>query len=435
MLVHDRSLVHRDDGFRSRSGPEIRDRLLVTAGNSFFDPEGMRQFSPDISRGYSSDYGHGFMSLEAALLPIGAIQVPTGMSVSAGTDSLQDASIATGFAQGDAIMTALRDVDIMVIDSLAGNFNMSVEALVIIPTSTNAFSEFQSFVDNRNSQSEMSGALKSIGFALDAQSDSHIVGGSSIDVLSGINMVPERSGLLYAPVTVAEIPKQAYALGVQSAINDQTGIAAYIYSSKVGALSQAYGAGFALQLGAESSRLSVGTSIMQERGAALGMLPLATTSDTAAISQTIDLGYSARLGDSVTFDANAQIGRLSSRGDGIWGGQVNTVFSAYGLALNVANVFKENDRVVVSIRQPLAIDRGSMSVVLPQSRDIGGNITSNVLRIGLAPSARQLDMGLEYEIPLDQFESIRIGAAYILNNGNINGQTSLGLAMSYSLVL
>ena len=420
------------EAFPSLAGPEIRDRLLVTADNSFFAPEDFSRFA-DILHGYSSEYGHGFMDLEAALLPIGTVGVPTGMSVSDGTMSIQEASVATGFAQGDAVVTALSKVDVMVIDSLAGNFNVPAETFVISTNTQNYFDEFALFVDDGKTQSGISGALKSLAFVLDAESNAHLVGGSTFDVISDIGLVPERTGLLYDPIAMAEIPAGSYSLGIQTPIDGRNELAAYLYSSNEGALSNALGAGIALQFGPKSSRLSLGASIMQEQGSILGMQSLAADQSLSGVSRAIDVGYTANLDKNVTFDANAQIGAVTSSGQGMWGRQEDTTFSAYGMALNFTNVFAGNDRIIASVRQPIAIDGGTMSVALPQTRDIDGNITSSVLDIGLAPSDRQLDLGLEYEVPLDQFESIRFGAAYILNSANVTGETSLGLAMSYSL--
>jgi hypothetical protein len=420
------------EAFPSLDGPEIRNRLLVTADNSFFTPEDFSQFA-DILHGYSSEYGHGFMNLEAALLPIGTVGVPTGLSVSDGTMSIQEASVATGFAQGDAVITALSNVDVMVIDSLSGNFNVPAKTFVISTNTQNYFQEFALFVDDGKTQSGISGALKSLAFVFDADSNAHIVGGSTFDVISDIGLVPERAGLLYDPITMAEVPADSYSLGMQAPIDGHNELAAYVYSSSEWALSSALGAGVALQFGPKSSRLSLGASIMQEQGAALGMQSLAADQSLSSVSRAIDVGYSASLDKNITFDANAQIGAVTSSGQGMWGGQEGTTFSAYGMALNVTNVFAGNDRIIASVRQPIAIDGGSMSVALPQTRDIDGNITSSVFDISLAPSDRQLDLGLEYEVSLDQFESIRFGAAYILNSANVTGETSLGLAMSYSL--
>lgn len=138
-----------------------------------------------------------------------------------------------------------------------------------------------------------------------------------------------------------------------------------------------------------------------------------------SLSRAIDVGYSAILDENISIDANAQFGALSSSGLGIWGKQENTIFSAYGIALNLTNVLSGNDRLIASIRHPIAIDSGTIAVALPQSRDIRGNISTSFLDINLAPTERQLDLGLDYEILLDQRETVKIGAAYNLNNANV----------------
>lgn len=420
------------EAFPTLDGPEIRDRLLVTADNSFFTAEDTRIFTPDISHGYSSEYGHGFMNLEAALLPIGSIGVPTGLSVSDGSTPIQQASIATGFAQGGAVATALQDVDVMLIDSLGGNFTTAAETFVISTNTYDTLDQFGLFADNNQPQSGVSGALKSLAFALNISPGTQFVGGNSFDVLADIGLLPARSGLLYAPITMSELPAEAYSFGAQAPINSSSDLAAYAFASNSNQISNSQGAGIALQFGSKSHRLSLGTSIMQENGSSLGIQSLADTGMTS-VSRAIDFGYSASIDKNLSFSANAQVGNVSSIGRGIWDNQNNTTFSAYGIALNISKVFSGNDLLVASIRQPIAIDGGSMAVALPQSRDINGNILSSILNIDLAPDERQLDLGFEYEFALDRNESIRIGAAYISNGGNVTGEHSTSVAMSYSL--
>ena len=420
------------EAFPSLGGPELRDRLFVTADNSFFTPEGTLVFTPDISHGYSSEYGHGFMDLEAALLPIGNIGVPAGLSVFNGTTSIQQNSIATGFAQGDAIISALRDVDVMLIDSLGGDFITPAETFVISSNSHNVLDSFSLFADNYQTHSGISGALKSLAFALNTNSNTHFIGGNSFDVLSGFGLLPESSGLLNAPITMSETFTKANSLGVQIPISPDSNIAAYGFASSVNPISNSKGVGVAFQFGPKTNQFSLGASVMQENGAALGMLSIADQNLTS-FSRAIDVGYSAILDENISIDVNAQFGTLSSSGLGIWGKQENTTFSAYGIALNLTNVLSGNDQLVASVRHPIAIDSGTMTIALPQSRDIYGNISTSFLDIELAPTKRQLDLGLGYEVSLDQHESVIFGAAYNLNNANVPDANSVGFAISYSL--
>ncbi len=73
-----------------------------------------------------------------------------------------------------------------------------------------------------------------------------------------------------------------------------------------------------------------------------------------------------------------------------------------------------------------------MTVIIPQTRDIYGDITSSELDINLAPSSRQLDIGLDYAFEISETSNIRLGAAYILNAGNNSDVQSIELAASYS---
>ena len=74
-----------------------------------------------------------------------------------------------------------------------------------------------------------------------------------------------------------------------------------------------------------------------------------------------------------------------------------------------------------------------MRVTLPHSRDINGNITTKSFDIALAPAERQLDFGIEYGVLIDKNETIKLGAAYLLNSANVSGDISVNVALSYTL--
>ena len=373
------------------------------------------------------------MNLEAALLPIGSIAVPVGLSVQGPTVSMQETSVVAGFAQGDTLITALKTAEVMVVDSLGGNFMTSAEQFVVKPNNHDESERFALFVNEDQSRSGMASALKAVAMTLNQNGMTHVVGGSTSEVMSDFGLVSEHTGLLFSPITMSEIPTDSHSIGVQGTLGQNSQVAAYVYSSGGATLGDTQGIGVALQLGQDDNQLSVGASIMQESGAALGMQSYSARSNLAATSQAIDLGYSADLNDNVSFTANAQIGSSTSSAQGFWGEQQNTSFNAYGMAVTLENVFSGDEIITASLRHPIAIDSGTMTMVIPQSRDIEGNITSSQIDIDLAPEARQLDLGLEYQVGLTDTEFLKIGAAYIMNAGNFDSLTSLDLAISYSL--
>ncbi|HSF91035.1 MAG TPA: S8 family peptidase, partial [Paracoccaceae bacterium] len=122
------------EAFPSLSAADIRNRLLYTADNSFYRAfDGYTDFGNGLTHGYNDDFGHGFMDLEAALLPIGTISVPLGATVTAEKQTLEDSIVVAGTAYGGTLKNALSSKDMMLVDSLGGNFNVNAAMFLEAP--------------------------------------------------------------------------------------------------------------------------------------------------------------------------------------------------------------------------------------------------------------------------------------------------------------
>jgi subtilase-type serine protease len=111
---------------------QLRARLLASADNTFtgFVSAG----SVDVIEGvgvynhsYSLEFGHGFLDIRAALLPIGPTTLAT---VEGGKIATEDFAFATGGAMGDAVARSLADVDLTMTDALEGGFDVAAKDFV-----------------------------------------------------------------------------------------------------------------------------------------------------------------------------------------------------------------------------------------------------------------------------------------------------------------
>lgn len=104
---------------------DLRRRLLASANNRFFAHSGVTDFGNGVLHGFNEEFGHGFMDLAAALMPIGATGLPVGASVHDGVAPLGSAALVSGDAQGDALVRGLGAQTITVFDSLGADFSLS----------------------------------------------------------------------------------------------------------------------------------------------------------------------------------------------------------------------------------------------------------------------------------------------------------------------
>lgn len=120
------------EAFPTLTPHQLRLRLLASADNDFdgFNATGQAELVPGFTRAISSEWGHGFLDVKAALLPIGQT-----------TATLADGSVydialplaVEGQATGNAVATALRGVSLAVDDAFSARFGVPAERLVARP--------------------------------------------------------------------------------------------------------------------------------------------------------------------------------------------------------------------------------------------------------------------------------------------------------------
>lgn len=64
------------------------------------------------------------------------------------------------------------------------------------------------------------------------------------------------------------------------------------------------------------------------------------------------------------------------------------------------------------MRQPLRIEAGSLRLRVPRGRTEDGTVAWRTLDIDPSPSARQIDIGAEYEIARNARDRVKLGVAY-----------------------
>ncbi len=104
-------------------------RLLASADNSFagFNATGSVELVPGFSHDISSEWGHGFLDVAAALMPIGTTSVASSDGIARST---AEPLLVSSVASGDAVAQALSGVDILAVDSLGASFEIPATSLV-----------------------------------------------------------------------------------------------------------------------------------------------------------------------------------------------------------------------------------------------------------------------------------------------------------------
>jgi len=114
--------------FPTLTAGQLRDRMLATADNGFFAHSGVMEFAPGIAHGYNAEFGHGFLDMRAALLPIGKHVMPIA---SGGTRDFGAVALISGGASGDAAARALSGARVISLDGLHGAFQTDASHLAV----------------------------------------------------------------------------------------------------------------------------------------------------------------------------------------------------------------------------------------------------------------------------------------------------------------
>lgn len=363
------------EAFPTMTHQELRIRLLASADNEFsgFTSAGTVELVPGFEHAYSTEWGHGFLDVAAALLPIGQSVVTTA---SGAEFSPEEPLVVTGGASGDAVSRALQDVDVISKDSLAAEFTVNAGALVVDTPVTPLFSNR----DVVNFEGVQTASLGSAAFFGDGQ-DIPVAWGDS-----------DISFAIYR--------------GVQSG-------------------SETFGFGASRRFDLENATLEVSTAFGDDTGALLSDWTGGTEASifSASMALSADLSSSSAM----TFELGYAAGREAS---GL-GQSADVLMNSAALSLTRRNAFARNDSFKVSLSLPAAVTNGSTSLDLPVRSDSGA-VTYQSVPIDLSPEKREMRLALTYERPLSRKSSLGLSIAHAQNRGNIAGNRETGLMVSFN---
>ena len=109
------------EAFPNHTPEELTIRALASANNSWFTPDGTKNFGNGIQHAYSRFFGHGFIDLERALQPLGTV-ITTSASSQTFTLSNRASEIQMSPAFGTSLETSLSEKHFIMQDGLDGRF-------------------------------------------------------------------------------------------------------------------------------------------------------------------------------------------------------------------------------------------------------------------------------------------------------------------------
>ncbi len=363
------------EAFPDMTHQELRIRLLASADNEFsgFNSAGSVALVPGFNHEYSEEFGHGFLDVAAALLPIGQSTIVT---INGTTLSPEVPLVVSGGASGDAMARALEGVEVASQDVLAATFAINAANLV----ATNAVKPMFSLNDVTRFETAHSRGVAGASFFGDGQ-DIALPGEDAnyhLSIYRGLDNGAESFGVGIG---------RDYDLGIASlelnaAFGDDT---ADLLSDWNG--------------GTDQSIFSAG---------------MALTADLSELS-------------TLKFEYGYATGRESSA----LGNSAQVLMNSAALTLSQDNAFVQNDRIKFSLSVPAAVTNGQTSVNLPVV-GAAGTRSFQAVPIDLAPQKREMRFGVSYERAMSKGRHFGIAVAHAHNRGHIEGLRETAFLFSFN---
>jgi hypothetical protein len=372
------------EAFPDLTPHQLRVRLLASADNDFagFDIAGTVLLAPGFHHNYSDEFGHGFLNVKAALMPIGT----TTLSVDGQAVPLGEAMVRSGSGVGDAVARGLAAVDLTVRDSLAGSFAMPGE--VLAPSARPA---------------RLSARL--------AEAGRSAVSPGEEAVLSGAQGFGAYDGTELA-LTAADAPLM---LGL------------LVSEGGAGSL----GLSVTRRFGDDRSGLDLGLKLARDGGEVFGLG--GNRSGGGAVAASVTLGLRGALGENGFVRLSAEAGLAGASGNGALTHVGQMGFDSFGAEIGQSNLFAANDRFSVGLATPVGVTSGQAHAALPL-RDANGITQFSDVAIPLSPDEREVDLKISYQVPLSGRTDLRLDLVHAANYGNRAGETETAGALTIRFV-
>lgn len=375
--------------FPSLTPHQLRARLLASADNTFtgFVSAGsvdLLEGTGVFNHNYSIDYGHGFLDIRAALLPIG----PTTLDVGDGqTVATKDYAFSTGGAMGDAVTRSLEGIDLTMNDAFGGDFKVAAKEFATQATPSKLDETLSARVMSKDYTAQRKGPLNPLEDTFAAHP------GGTLDLNS-------PDGMTHASVLVGGA--EDYGLAVSQRVSE-------------GAIN-----------------LDLGLKLARDGGTLMGFSGTGNTGGATMAALTMSLSHDVGSGGFFALSGEMGIADLGTTAAVTRAGHAS--FNSVRLDLGGRDVFGKGDRLSVGVAMPIAVSSGSADMTVPVRLAEGGTEVRSV-GIDLAPEERQVDLSVSYAVPMSDRSELTFEVLRANNYGNVAGVTDtaavLGMKWSF----
>ena len=442
--------------FPNHTPEQLVDRILASANNVWFTPEGNTTFTThgnSVKHGYHSTWGHGVPDFYAALSPITSDGNPASMSIYTGnsiqsseSSTLGSSYITPSASFGDAISMGLIGEIGYAYDDLNGGFKFDMSSRVGDSYSFEApinlskeLIKLEKSITNRESHSLNKELIKNVSPLLHSHNleTSLTLGNNTLPVQSFFGKGSETTVDLsdfetpYLAENIDglglnakfELENSRFMLGVSNPIKN-----GYDENSSIGKGQSIIAS---LEHGKPGdTNFTLMTGITLEKDNLLGLKGRDAFSTVGAKTSTVFTAFKAQshINDNLTLTGLATLANTNmTQPDSSFIDSASEVKSSSLALIASQKDILGDDQFSISISQPNRINDGEMSIRISNLAESDGAISYRTKGIKLEPFGREVSYGFNYRKDFDQ--KFGVSLKHILTS-NLNHMQDSAIAKS-----
>ena len=424
------------EAFPNHTPAQLVDRILASANNTYFTTTGTTSFANGVAHGYNVEFGHGILDLEKALKPITSSMVSNSILLNNGNSgnvsnaqrfNLENTQVKLGAAFGDSLQNSLNGRKAYFYDALNGGFSFNMGALI------------KSHENNKNNNHSFNSFLKDKTIL-----NKNFENGMSFISDNSLGNEIQRSIMTFFPVSSSTSSFIGKNIHLQNALSftqrseehvnginsDSPFNIPFIQASEKGTSignKTEWGSGI-LSFGMFEGKsadygLKTGgfiTEYGQEIGSAHTSIFLGGTNEDGGFLETsINGAFAEQSTANTTFTGISSYGWLSNdwsynalgtlastqleiKGAGLLSDIDNVTSTSFAFEISRPIGLNNEDSFHIGISQPLRVETGDASVMIPQLYDSHGNLQFTQENVDLSPSGRQIDLNFGYQAKINE---------------------------------
>ena len=411
--------------FPRHTSEQLVDRLLASANNSWFTPEGNTTFTShgnSIQHGYHSSWGHGIPDLYAAMSPITSNQNPASIRIFFGNHLSQQSSskplngtlLQTPNLFGDSLSQSLNSTVFYFYDALHGGFRYPI---------LNLINESEL---SRDTKSRLISDLSRLNFSISKpqkkyEYDFHnifseakflnldlslTINSTNAAIQNFNNQNNDQINLFSYENKFINENQRGIGVNKKILINNKTILLGYhdtrIQSENIVLDDNLQNLSLSMSGSNYFDNYTIISGILREEDSLLGAKGNSAFSldNSNNLSTYVGLNLDKQILENTYFKGVFFMGRseIDDLNNNFIVGAKNIYSTNFGVQLNKYETFYSSDKLSLFISQPHRIDQGIMKLKLPILASYNGEMNYLYKDISLAPSGRQFDFGVDYTV-------------------------------------